>query len=98
MNPSPARSCDLLLEQAGNIRLLGVCPRHGGAARHPSPETRLAVSRHPDAAHRRAGAGEHAGPGLAPHIVFITAYDEFALRAFEENALDYLLRRSPANG
>ena len=30
-------------------------------------------------------------PDLRPHIVFITAYDEFALRAFEENALDYLL-------
>ena len=31
-------------------------------------------------------------PDLRPHIVFITAYDEFALRAFEENALDYLLK------
>lgn len=27
-----------------------------------------------------------------PHVVFITAYDEFALKAFEVNALDYLLK------
>ena len=27
-----------------------------------------------------------------PEVVFVTAYDEFALRAFEVNALDYLLK------
>ena len=27
-----------------------------------------------------------------PHIVFVTAYDTFALRAFEVHALDYLLK------
>jgi len=27
-----------------------------------------------------------------PHIVFVTAYDEHALRAFEEHAADYLLK------
>lgn len=29
---------------------------------------------------------------VMPNVVFITAYDEFALKAFEENALDYLLK------
>ncbi|MEO7413690.1 MAG: LytTR family DNA-binding domain-containing protein [Opitutaceae bacterium] len=28
----------------------------------------------------------------APHVIFTTAYDEFAVRAFELNALDYLLK------
>lgn len=28
----------------------------------------------------------------APKVIFVTAYDEFALKAFEVNALDYLLK------
>jgi two-component system LytT family response regulator len=31
-------------------------------------------------------------PRRIPAIVFVTAYDEFALRAFEVNAVDYLLK------
>jgi two-component system LytT family response regulator len=31
-------------------------------------------------------------PGEAPRVVFVTAHDEFAVRAFEENAADYLLK------
>lgn len=30
--------------------------------------------------------------GAGPHYVFVTAYDQFALRAFEVHALDYLLK------
>jgi two-component system LytT family response regulator len=29
---------------------------------------------------------------LMPNVVFVTAYDEYALKAFEENAFDYLLK------
>ncbi len=29
---------------------------------------------------------------IMPRVVFVTAHDEFAVRAFEENALDYLLK------
>lgn len=31
-------------------------------------------------------------PEEAPRVVFVTAHDEFAVRAFEENAADYLLK------
>lgn len=31
-------------------------------------------------------------PETMPHIVFLTAYDEYAVRAFEKNAFDYLLK------
>jgi len=35
---------------------------------------------------------EMLGSDLPPAIVFVTAYDEYALRAFEAGALDYLLK------
>jgi len=35
---------------------------------------------------------ERLPPGFVPVVVFVTAYDEFAIRAFEAKALDYLLK------
>ena len=31
-------------------------------------------------------------PDTMPHVVFVTAYDAFAVQAFEDNAFDYLLK------
>jgi two-component system LytT family response regulator len=35
---------------------------------------------------------ETVGPAAMPPVVFVTAYDEYAVRAFELEALDYLLK------
>ena len=32
------------------------------------------------------------GPALMPAVVFVTAYDEHALEAFEVHAFDYILK------
>jgi len=38
------------------------------------------------------GVIEAVGPGRMPAVIFVTAYDAHALRAFEVHALDYLLK------
>ncbi len=38
------------------------------------------------------GVLERLGPGQRPDVVFTTAYDEYAVQAFEANATDYLLK------
>lgn len=40
----------------------------------------------------RDGFGFLAGLDHAPNVIFCTAYSEFAVRAFERNALDYLMK------
>ena len=44
------------------------------------------------------GVLEALGTGPMPVIVFVTAFDRFAVKAFEVHAVDYLLKPSTANG
>jgi len=39
-----------------------------------------------------AGLQAHASPGSLPAVVFVTAFDEYAIRAFDAQAIDYLLK------
>jgi len=58
----------------------------------------LIESHHPDVAFLdirmplRTGLEVARDIGAATHVVFVTAYDEYAIAAFEEGAVDYLLK------
>ena len=56
-------------------------------------QARPVVPRRPDAEARRLrGARAARRRDARPRVIFVTAYDEYALRAFEVHAVDYLLK------
>lgn len=82
-----------LLAQVDDIEIIGEC---GNAI-----EALAAIHRlHPDVVFLDIQMPQISGLEMlsmldrehTPHIVFLTAYDEYAVRAFEENAFDYLLK------
>ena len=91
---SPSRDeLRALLATAPDVEIVGECTNaiEGLAAIHRlKPEIVFLDIQMP-----RLSGLEMAGmidPSLAPRIVFVTAYDEHALQAFEEHAADYLLK------
>lgn len=91
--PAARRGVRLMLERDAEIEIVGEAATGGEA-------TELMLRAQPDVAfldvQMPGGDGFEAlariNPATAPAVVFVTAYDEHALRAFEVNAVDYLLK------
>jgi two-component system LytT family response regulator len=82
-----------LLGRDPELRIAGVAGTGREAVeaiRHHSPELVLLDVQMPEM--DGFGVLSAVPPGNLPIIIFVTAYDEYALRAFEAHALDYLLK------
>jgi two-component system LytT family response regulator len=82
-----------LLQQEKDIELVGECADGQQAVtaiqqQHPDLVFLDVQMPAPDG----FGVIQQVGPDHMPAVVFVTAYDEYALRAFEVHAIDYLLK------
>jgi two-component system, LytTR family, response regulator len=80
-----------LLHHFGNVRVVAVCKN--------AFEAKKEIDRlHPDVIFLDISMPQQSGFEMLatltanPIVIFVTAFDEFAIKAFEENALDYLLK------
>src|SRR5580658_4342994 len=87
------RGLRIRLERVSDIKIVGECPN--------GMEALDAISRvEPDLVFLDVQMPQMSGFQLVdalpvercPHIVFVTAYDHYAVRAFQVHALDYLLK------
>ncbi|HEY1111501.1 MAG TPA: LytTR family DNA-binding domain-containing protein [Opitutaceae bacterium] len=91
--PTARRGVKLLLQRDAAIEIVGEAGTGEEAAaliRREKPDLAFLDVQMPGSDGFAALGGLE--PGLAPAVVFVTAYDEHALRAFEVNAVDYLLK------
>ncbi len=91
--PAARRGVRLLLAPDPAIEIVGEAANGAEAAAligRLRPDLAFLDVQMPDSDGFAALAG--LDPVLAPAVVFVTAYDEHALRAFEVNAVDYLLK------
>ncbi len=91
--PNARRSLEAVLARTGEFTVVGRC---GNAveALHAVREARPDVL-FLDVQMPKVNGFQLLGmidPEIMPHVVFVTAYDEFAVKAFEESAADYLLK------
>jgi len=83
----------LLLAECGNVEVVATCSNAIEALRvvnRTKPDVIFLDVQMP-----RISGMEFAGmldPDAMPRIVFVTAHDQYAVAAFEENAFDYLLK------
>lgn len=82
-----------MLQRHAEVRVVGEC-RDGNEAvteiRRQAPDLVFLDVQMPEL--DGFGVLEQLGCDLAPILVFVTAHDEYALRAFEVQAIDYLLK------
>jgi two-component system LytT family response regulator len=91
--PLPARRLRRMLEKHPDVRVVG-------EAKDGAEALRLVESAQPDALFLDIHLPDMSGfdllakiaPERWPLVVFVTAYDEFALQAFDVHAIDYLLK------
>jgi two-component system, LytTR family, response regulator len=82
-----------LLEQELEVEVVGECPEGRTAVeeiRKLAPDLLFLDVQMPEL--DGFGVLREIGPQAVPVIVFVTAFDQFALRAFEVHAIDYLLK------
>ena len=82
-----------LLEARGDVEVVGECgDGHAAVAqiRREEPELVLLDIQMPEL--DGLGVVREVGPARMPLVIFVTAYDEYALAAFEANAVAYLLK------
>jgi two-component system LytT family response regulator len=82
-----------LLQQEDDVEIIGEC--HDGtqavaAIHNQAPDLVFLDVQMPG--HNGFEVIEAVGADRMPTVIFVTAYDEYALRAFEVHALDYLLK------
>ena len=82
-----------LLAEAGGVEVVGECGDGREAVRRivgESPDLVLLDVQMPEL--DGFGVLRAIGAERMPHVIFVTAYDEYALRAFDVAALAYLLK------
>jgi two-component system LytT family response regulator len=82
-----------LLDEAPDMEIVGECSDGAeavGAIRKQSPDLVFLDVQMPEL--DGFGVLEKVGVEQGPEIIFVTAYDEYTLQAFDVHALDYLLK------
>jgi two-component system LytT family response regulator len=82
-----------LLQQEGDVEVIGECSdgvQAVSAIQQQSPDLVFLDVQMPGT--DGFGVIQNIGADRMPTVVFVTAYDEYALKAFEVHALDYLLK------
>jgi two-component system, LytTR family, response regulator len=87
------RGLRVRLERAGDIAVIGECANGSeaiAAIGKLAPDLVFLDVQMPEVSGFDVIAG--LDPKRAPHIIFVTAFDQYAVKAFDVNALDYLLK------